>query len=496
MRRFLLIASILSRGRPAFMYLWSIVASVCVYLIALSVLTPLLGAVESARADDDGVGSVSVPSSEPVAPRASPNFSVAVGTNDRPQEMPAIQSAMTDYLSFSDEFFAQLKQGAVAPDFATHEREVSPAMAREQVEDGTAVLAVIMPKDLTVDVLRDIQAYSKGGVGAPRYTIKLLASPQSLDDDRFILRQYRNQVIRQAGEHVSEQIRTVARKLGCAESHSKCPRSQTDIERAFESPFNFTVEKLDGPTPVDYFNDEPGKEKQNPGGSAITESALTPPAPQHSGPSITTKLSAIFIALIFAAVMLAMTSSIMVNRAAGLHLVMIGPWRSLQPQRPFPRRTLLEQKYGLAAAGTVVITALSGVSALWPGSNIAEGFGTHPILRMIAVVGFFCLVCLTVSVTIIAVSDTVGSLFGAAVGLGVVLWGMVENVLMRVVDPDSAGRWLVTELLVGASSRVGTDFVATVVVLAVIVATAFVGSRSVTRAFDRKISTQINRTTG
>lgn len=54
MRQFFAVTSILSRGGAGRMYFWPIMASLCVYVIALSVLVSLFGAIERAGADERG----------------------------------------------------------------------------------------------------------------------------------------------------------------------------------------------------------------------------------------------------------------------------------------------------------------------------------------------------------------------------------------------------------------------------------------------------------
>lgn len=149
--------------------------------------------------------------------------------------MPAIQSAMTDYLAFSDEFADRLEQGAVAQDFGTHEHTMSPEAAREQVADGTSVLAVILPEDLSPTFVRQAAEYGRGERSDPPepVTLTIVAGPQALAQDEFILSQYRSQVLTQASEHIAEQMRIVSRKLNA------------EVDR----PVRIVVEESDGPNP-------------------------------------------------------------------------------------------------------------------------------------------------------------------------------------------------------------------------------------------------------
>ncbi|MDN5806271.1 MAG: hypothetical protein L0J17_02595 [Brevibacterium sp.] len=498
MRRFFAVAAILSRGRTGRMYLWPILASLCVYVIALSILVPLFGLAERSGSNEGALPSAPTPATttQEQPHGVPPNFSIAVGTDDEAQEMPAIQSAMTDYLSFSDEFFTRLKQGAVAPDFSTSERELSPESARAQVEDGTSVLAVLLPKDLTPQVMGDIRGYYRGDIDAPSYTITVLASPQALNEDTFILDQYQDQVIRQAEEHVSEQIRIVAHKFGCEDgAQQNCPRSQQDAERAFERSFDVRVDDVSGPPPVDYFSNGtqsqgPRPTTQSPAAAPQATPPSTPPAPQLS---LNAKISALLSALVLGAVTLAMLSSGAVNRAAGLQLVIIGPWRSLSPQRPFPRRTVLSQKFGLAAAGALPLTMTAGISSIWPGRNILDSLGAYPSLRVLALIGFLCLICLTAAIVILAVSDALGALVGAAVAAGTIAWGTVWSPLASLLGPSRSGLWGNIQLLIGGNRQIIVELVPTVVVLLAILVSALLGSLAATAAYDRRFSTQINQ---
>lgn len=509
MRRFFAVTSILSRGRTGWMYFWPIMASLCVYVIALSALIPLFGAIERAGAEEKGQTPAPAPTTAEQQPSSPPNFSIAVGTDDEPREMPAIQSAMTDYLSFSDEFFTRLEQGAVAPDFSTAERELSPKAARAQVEDGASVLAVVLPKDLTPQVIDDIRAYYRGDIEAPRYTITILASPQALNEDKFILDQYRDQVIRQADEHVSEQIRIVAQKFGCEAGEQRgCPRTSKQAQRAFERPFDIKVEDVSGPPAVDYFSQKsegspspqaqpsaPATVAASPSDPAATSSDTDATSSQSQAPqsSSSARVSAIISALILAAVTLAMLSSATVNRAAGLQVAIIGPWRSLSPQRPFPRRTLLSQKFGLAAAGTLALTTAAAVSTAWPGRNIVDSLGAYPSLRLIAIIGFFCLVCLTVAIVVLAVTDALGVLAGVVVAVGAVVWGTVWNTLANLLDPSHSGWSSSATMLIGGNRHLVGELVPTLVVLLIVLVGALAGSLAATAAFDRRFSTQITR---
>lgn len=515
MRRFFAVTAILSRGRAGWMYFWPIMASLCVYVIALSVLVPLFGAIERAGADERGQTPAPAPTTAEQLPSSPPNFSIAVGTDDEPREMPAIQSAMTDYLSFSDQFFTRLEQGAVAPDFSTTERELSPEDARSQVKDGTSVLAVLLPRNLTPQAIDDIRAYYRGDVDAQRYTITVLASPQALNEDKFILDQYRDQVIRQADEHVSEQIRIVAQKFGCeGEEQQDCPRTSKEAQRAFERPFDIKVEKVSGPPAVDYFSQKSDEDSAQPNDQSSVPGAATTspagPAASSSNPaatssgtdaasseshapqsSISAGISAIISALILAAVTLARLSSATVNRAAGLQVAIIGPWRSLSPQRPFPRRTLLSQKFGLAAAGTLALTTAAAVSAVWPGRNIVDSLGAYPNLRLIAFIGFLCLVCLTVAIVVLAVTDTLGVLFGVVVAVGAIVCGTIWNTVANLLDPSHSGLWSNATMIISGNRYLVGELVPTLVVLLIILVAALIGGLAATAAFDRRFSTQI-----
>jgi hypothetical protein len=190
-----------TRGRTPAILIGGLLTGLVAGILALVLCLPLLQA--GARAKSEAIttqGSGAAADGPAQGYVEKPTFTIAVGIDDEPVEMPAIQSAMTDYLAFSDEFADRLEQGAVAQDFATHEHTMSPEAAREQVADGTSVLAVILPEDLSPTFVRQAAEYGRGERSDPPdpVTLTIVAGPQALAQDEFILSQYRSQVLTQA----------------------------------------------------------------------------------------------------------------------------------------------------------------------------------------------------------------------------------------------------------------------------------------------------------
>ncbi|MGO3278193.1 MAG: hypothetical protein ACTILB_01605, partial [Brevibacterium aurantiacum] len=231
----------------------------------------------------------------------------------------------------------------------------------------------------------------------------------------------------------------------------------------------------------------PGLDTVNSGADPI---AAEPDATQ---PSMHATTSAIISALVLAAVTLATLSSVVVNRAAGLQVIIIGPWRSLSPQRPFSRRLLLTQKLGLATAGTLALTLGAGISSIWPTRSIVDSLGAYPGLRMVAIIGLLGLICLTVAIVVLAVTDTLGVVPGAVVAIGVIACGTIWFTVSGLLDPNRSFLWADARVLIGGNSQSVAEAVPTAIVLLVALAAAFFGSLAATRAFDRKFSTLIDR---
>src|SRR5690606_38415287 len=111
-----------TRGRAPASLVWGLLASLVAGVLALVLCLPLLQAGARGQAEAMTTRSSGAAADGPAQGYVEkPTFTIAVGIDDEPVEMPAIQSAMTDYLAFSDEFADRLEQGAVAQDFGTHE---------------------------------------------------------------------------------------------------------------------------------------------------------------------------------------------------------------------------------------------------------------------------------------------------------------------------------------------------------------------------------------
>ncbi|GAA0036549.1 MULTISPECIES: hypothetical protein [Brevibacterium] len=506
MRSLLFAASALSGGRPRRLLLWPLLAGLSVFVLSLVILAPALAQFEKSLTTVTEPADQSAP---PPPVDSKPSYSVAVGIDDEITEMPAIQSAKVDFLSFSEEYFTQLKTGAVVDEFGTEERTLSPDGARAQVEDGTSVLAVILPKQLTPTVIDDIRAYSAGTLDrAPTYTITIVAGPQALSEDRFVVRKYEDQVMRQAGEYVSNQIRTVAGKLTCDPSGaSDCPRSPSETAKAFERPFTTAVEEVSGPAPVDTFTSPSapaegmGQPTAQPEPTAAPTAEATDPAAasaeesSHGSPIWFghTWVPAVLIALGFGAVTVALTASFVVNRAAGLSLVLVGPWRSMRTQRPFPRQALLSVKLligvvGVAVLGLVATIAVTGLGFF--------GVGAFPLLRILAVLCFLTLLAAVLVSIVLTVNDAVGTLFGALAAVAALIWVIAQSGATRAfsLSGSDADLGMVTELLLGQGNRwtVLSYALPTAVGLIFALVLALVVGLTATYVYDRARSTKID----
>ncbi|MBE4694242.1 hypothetical protein HGI16_05935 [Brevibacterium casei] len=513
MRPLLLITSTLSDGRPWRLILWPLAASLAVFILVLAILAPALARAERSAAA--GPAPESTSADPPPAVDAVPSYSVAVGIDDTVSEMPALQSAKVDFLSFSAEYFSRLKEGAKVEEFGTEERELSPAGARSQVEDGTSVLAVILPKQLTPTVIDDIRAYSAGEIDtAPTYAITIVAGPQALNEDRFIVEKYETAVMRQATEFVSDQIRNIAGKITCDPTGlaADCARSQDETATAFERPFTTEVEEVSGPAPVDSFTTDddatPGDAASSPApepagaGEGADESGTEPvtneQAAAASAPFWTAQswVPTVLIALAVAAVTLALAASFTVNRAAGLSLVLVGPWRTLRTQRPFPRQALLRVKLVIGAVGTVVLGLLASAAVTGFGTAAVYGVGAYPLLRILAVLCFLTLLTAALVTLVLAVGDTAGTLFGSLAAIAAVIWAIAESGAVRAVSVSGTDfdLGMVTDLLIGQGNRwmfLSYALPTCVGLLFVFVASLVVGLTA-TAVYDRSRSTKID----
>lgn len=275
--------------------------------------------------------------------------------------MPAIQSAMTDHLAFSDEFADRLEQGAVAQDFATHEHTMSPEAAREQVADGTSVLAVILPEDLSPTFVRQAAEYGRGERSDPPdpVTLTIVAGPQALAQDEFILSQYRSQVLTQASEHIAEQMRIVSRKLNA------------EVDR----PVSIVVEESDGPEPQDLLfasQSEAGSSGSSEStassdstyanaGPEAREAAVAEQTERSYAVGLTAVAAVAWAAAVLAA---AVAVSTAVDRATGLGIVVVGPWRRRSAERPVPRALKLRTKALLMALLVLLLAVGAALAAI------------------------------------------------------------------------------------------------------------------------------------
>lgn len=394
-------------GRGTAILVWGLVVGPLAALAAIAVGIPALQA--GARADAES--SAQFTASPPQDYIVEPSFTIAVGTDDAPTEMPAIQSAKTDFLAFSDEFADRLELGAVAPDFATHEHTMSPEAARAQVADGTSVLAVVLPEQLTPTFVGQAAAQGRDERSDPPdpVTITLVAGPQALAQDEFVLSQYRSQVVNQASEHIAGQMRTVAGKLG-AEA---------------DRPVEVVVEEVDGP---------PAQDLLYPSQQSDSADAAAAPAEEdgsfanagaqareagiaaQADRSFTVWIPSLIVAVFGTAVVAATVAvSVGVDRASGLGVVLVGPWRRQAAARPVPRVRKLWVKVRLAVvpgtlfslAATVSLLLAAGKETALTDTPLATG--ASAALGFAAVLVMLLAVASAVTVLVLATAEVVGA---------------------------------------------------------------------------------------
>ncbi|MCM1013660.1 hypothetical protein [Brevibacterium sp. XM4083] len=504
MRSVLVSANALGSGRPLRLLLWPLLAAVAVFILALAVLAPALAQLErSIAASSQPRPPADV--SAAVSVESPPSFSVAVGVDDTVSEMPALQSAMVDYLAFSDEYAKRLKEGALVEEFGTEERVLSPAGARAQVEDGTSVLAVILPAQLTPTVLADIRDYSAGRLAeAPTYPITIVAGPQALNEDGFIVTKYEDEVVRQANEFVADQIRTVAGELTCdpAGSSLNCARSTDETARAFERPFTTTVDEVSGPDPVDYFGPDAD-------GAASVPSAGNPPAATAQINPVAEEaasnepawassawMPSVVIASALAALTLALTASFVVNRAAGLSIVLVGPWRTMRAQRPFPRQALLGIKLLIGAVGSVVLGVAAAIAATGIGTFVFQHAGGHAEVRFVAVLVYSGVLSAMLVSIVLAINDLAGTLFGVLAAVAALIIVAANSGLPRLltlpVNDLDLGIQLEMLVSLGSPTTLLSNIAPTLLGFAVATVVAAVAGVAGTHFYDRAHSTKVD----
>ena len=193
---------------------------------------------------------------------------------------------------------------------------MSPEAAREQVADGTSVLAVI-------------------------------------------LSQYRSQVLTQASEHIAEQMRIVSRKLNA------------EVDR----PVSIVVEESDGPEPQDLLfasQSEAGSSGSSEStassdstyanaGPEAREAAVAEQTERSYAVGLTAVAAVAWAAAVLAA---AVAVSTAVDRATGLGIVVVGPWLRRSAERPVPRALKLRTKALLMALLVLLLAVGATLAAI------------------------------------------------------------------------------------------------------------------------------------
>jgi hypothetical protein len=495
-----------TRGRTPAILIGGLLTGLVAGILALVLCLPLLQA--GARAKSEAIttqGSGAAADGPAQGYVEKPTFTIAVGIDDEPVEMPAIQSAMTDYLAFSDEFADRLEQGAVAQDFATHEHTMSPEAAREQVADGTSVLAVILPEDLSPTFVRQAAEYGRGERSDPPdpVTLTIVAGPQALAQDEFILSQYRSQVLTQASEHIAEQMRIVSRKLNA------------EVDR----PVSIVVEESDGPEPQELLfasqseagstgsSDTTGSEES--AGSDSTYANAGPEAREAAVAEQTERSYAVGLtavaAVAWAAAVLAaaVAVSTAVDRATGLGIVVVGPWRRRSAERPVPRALKLRTKallMGLlvpllAVAGTIGIRIAAGQEATAVDVELVSGETT--VAASAALLVLLLAVGAALAAIVLAAAEVVGSFAAWVAAALALLWSAHASGLLFRTGAEQQPA--LTNLASGLGffhthsftrATLVYNWVPGVVTAAALTVAVLIVAHLIVRGYDRRVSTR------
>lgn len=490
-----------TRGRAPAILVWGLLTGLVAGVLALVLCLPLLQAGARGQAEAMTTRSSGAAADGPAQGYVEkPTFTIAVGIDDEPVEMPAIQSAMTDYLAFSDEFADRLEQGAVAQDFGTHEHTMSPEAAREQVADGTSVLAVILPEDLSPTFVRQAAEYGRGERSDPPepVTLTIVAGPQALAQDEFILSQYRSQVLTQASEHIAEQMRIVSRKLNA------------EVDR----PVRIVVEESDGPEPQDLLyasqSEASSADSDNTTGSADSAYANAGPeareaaVAQQTERSYAVGLTAVAAVAWAAAVLAAAVAvSTAVDRATGLGIVVVGPWRRRSAERPVPRALKLRTKallLGLgvpllAVAGTIGIRIAAGQEAAAVDVELVTGATT--VAASAALLVLLLAVGAALAAIVLAAAEVVGSFAAWVAAALALLWSAHASGLLFRTGAEQQPA--LTHLASGLGffhthsftrATLLYNWVPGVVTAAALTVAVLIVAHLIVRGYDRRVSTR------
>ena len=490
-----------TRGRTPAVLIGGLLTGLVAGILALVLCLPLLQA--GARAKSEAIttqGSGAAADGPAQGYVEKPTFTIAVGIDDEPVEMPAIQSAMTDHLAFSGEFADRLEQGAVAQDFATHEHTMNPEAAREQVADGTSVLAVILPEDLSPTFVRQAAEYGRGERSDPPdpVTLTIVAGPQALAQDEFILSQYRSQVLTQASEHIAEQMRIVLRKLNA------------EVDR----PVSIVVEESDGPEPQDLLfasQSEAGSSGSSEStassdstyanaGPEAREAAVAEQTERSYAVGLTAVAAVAWAAAVLAA---AVAVSTAVDRATGLGIVVVGPWRRRSAERPVPRALKLRTKallMGLlvpllAVAGTIGIRLAAGQEATAVDMELVSGGAT--VAASAALLVLLLAVGAALAAIVLAAAEVVGSFAAWVAAALALLWSAHASGLLFRTGAEQQPA--LTHLASGLGffhthsftrATLLYNWVPGVVTAAALTVAVLIVAHLIVRGYDRRVSTR------
>lgn len=437
-----------------------------------------------------------------------PAFNVAVGIDDEPVEMAALQSAKTEFLSFPGEFFANLRTTAALSDFATRERQTSPATAKENVESGASVLAIVFPRGVTASLMKDMESVSTGEARqATRIPVTVYVGPQARAQKNFIVDQYTTRALNQSLQFSLSQITTEASRYTCQQANAAprasadaggrpCAVSGSQLAAMFDSVYQVTRIPVSGPPAVDYVY--PSQQTAAPQHTAASQPAPSAqPAPAATpAPAVTPGVPQVAaLVVVTAGLVLGVATALVVDRSVGIGIVGFGPWRRWGRQRPFNRTTVLWAKVGVIAP-SAVLTATA--AAIWVGTSAPFGPSSpagsaHAAFALVSSVGLFSAVIVMCALLCVVALDALGALVGGIAVAALSAWLLVPG--LRTADSPVSSLGRAVEVVAGSSAarQVGDVAVpAAFVCLLIAVAVTAAGLLCV-RAYDHRVSVRISQ---
>jgi hypothetical protein len=353
--------------------------------------------------------------------------------------------------------------------------------------------------------VRQAAEYGRGERSDPPdpVTLTIVAGPQALAQDEFILSQYRSQVLTQASEHIAEQMRIVSRKLNA------------EVDR----PVSIVVEESDGPEPQELLfasqseagstgsSDTTGSEES--AGSDSTYANAGPEAREAAVAEQTERSYAVGLtavaAVAWAAAVLAaaVAVSTAVDRATGLGIVVVGPWRRRSAERPVPRALKLRTKallMGLlvpllAVAGTIGIRIAAGQEATAVDVELVSGETT--VAASAALLVLLLAVGAALAAIVLAAAEVVGSFAAWVAAALALLWSAHASGLLFRTGAEQQPA--LTNLASGLGffhthsftrATLVYNWVPGVVTAAALTVAVLIVAHLIVRGYDRRVSTR------